>query len=118
MVVVAVGVRFGVPLYRQHAALAEFERLGAEIERTHGGPQWLRDRLGDEWMRPFDNVARVDLDGTRVADAGMAHLKELTSLEFIGLDGTRVTDAGLAHLKGLTNLRWIALCGTQISDAG
>ena len=34
------------------------------------------------------------------------------------LQGTKVTDAGLGHLKGLTNLRTLYLFLTQITDAG
>ena len=39
------------------------------------------------------------LAGTQVTDAGLVHLKELTSLEALELDNTQVTDAGVEKLK-------------------
>jgi len=41
----------------------------------------------------------LDLAGTEVTDAGLRHIKELTSLEELRLVGSRVTRAGLADLK-------------------
>lgn len=57
------------------------------------------------------------LSGAHVTDAGMAHLKGLTKLQWLRLP-PRVTDAGLAHLKGLTQLQGLDLGGTRITDAG
>jgi hypothetical protein len=42
----------------------------------------------------------------------------MTALKTLDLNFTRVTDAGLAHLKGLTNLGEVGLEGTQVTDAG
>jgi len=32
--------------------------------------------------------------------------------------GFAVTDAGLAHLKGLTSLKWLAVAKTKVTDVG
>ena len=45
------------------------------------------------------------LDGTKVTDAGLEHLKGLTQLHKLGLNNTKVSDAGLEHLNGLTQLQ-------------
>ncbi len=60
----------------------------------------------------------LDLGGTRVMDAGLAHLKGLIGLQDLGLRSTKVTDAGLAHLRGLTGLQSLDLSYTKVTDAG
>jgi internalin A len=142
LVVVAVGLQFGVPIYRQQAAILEVERFGGTIEMVPRGPEWLRDHLSDERMKWFDDVVYVHLentdatdatllsvswlpslqvlmlDGTRVTDAGLVHLKRLTKLECLTLNGTQVTDAGLSHLKGLNSLEELSLDRTRVTDSG
>jgi len=54
----------------------------------------------------------------QITGAGLVHLKRLTNLESLYLGGTKITDAGLVDLKGLTNLERLSLDGTQITDAG
>ena len=44
-----------------------------------------------------------------VTDAGLEHLKGLTSLQILVARQTQVTDAGLEHLKGLTSLQGLDL---------
>ena len=63
-------------------------------------------------------VIRVSLINSRITDAGLVHLKALTSLKRFWLYGPQITDAGLEHLKGLTNLKRFLHCNTQITDAG
>ncbi|MBC8353962.1 MAG: protein kinase [Planctomycetes bacterium] len=87
-------------------------------------------------------TGRLSLNDTNVTDAGLAHLRNLSSLndlnlgstsitdvtlEWIGkqsligsvvLSETNVTDAGLAHLRNLSHLRWLFLNGTPITDDG
>jgi len=46
------------------------------------------------------------------------HLKALNTLQQLNLNDTRITDAGLVHLKGLTQLRELVISDTQISDTG
>jgi hypothetical protein len=136
------GLRIALPIYRQQTAIREIERLGGHVECARGGPDWLRERLGDEPMKLFDTVTQVslsdtaasdetlnhlrglgglrqlDLDGTRITDAGLAGLQRSTSLHHLLLDRTRVTDAGLAYLKALRELETLSLRDTKITDTG
>jgi hypothetical protein len=53
-----------------------------------------------------------------VGDAGLVHLKGLSSLRELNLRCTKVTDAGLVHLKGLTGLRKLDIRYTKVTPAG
>jgi internalin A len=54
----------------------------------------------------------------QVTDAGLEHLKGLTSLQMLKLNGTKVSDAGLVHLKGLTGLKMLELLDTPVTEDG
>ena len=41
----------------------------------------------------------LELGDTQITDAGLEHLKGLTSLQILGLAGTQVTDAGVKDLE-------------------
>ncbi len=51
------------------------------------------------------NLASLGLRNTQVTDAGLKHVKVLTSLTVLGVGGKQITGPGLVHLKGLTSLR-------------
>ncbi len=118
LVVVAVTMKFGLPIYRQQLAIREIERLGGLVDTRPGGPQWLRDRVGDARMKLLDEVITIHLDSSQVTDAGLAYLKGLTSLQELSLSGTQVTGVGLASLKDLPGLRILWLHGSRVTDAG
>jgi hypothetical protein len=49
----------------------------------------------------------------------MEYLKGMTRLQqFLVLNGTKITDAGLEHVKGMTRLQMLAVVGTQVTDVG
>jgi Leucine Rich repeat len=96
---------------RGQAGDAEQGRALAQVLEMNGTVR--RDET-----KPGTPVVGVDLSGTQISDAGLAHLKGLTTLETLYLSGTRVSDAGLAHLKGLTTLKTLHLFRTRVSDAG
>jgi Leucine-rich repeat (LRR) protein len=60
----------------------------------------------------------LNLNRTKVVDAGLAHFEDCKNLTNLGLLCTQVGDAGLAHFKGCKNLTQLNLHGTQVSDAG
>ena len=62
LVVVAVGLHFGFPIYRQQVAIREIERVGGSVETRDGGPEWLRDQVGAERMKLFDEVVVFNLN--------------------------------------------------------
>src|SRR4029077_10762361 len=48
-VIVVVGLRGGVPIYRQARAINEIRKYGGSIlDRRRVGPEWLRERLGEQ----------------------------------------------------------------------
>jgi hypothetical protein len=68
-------------------------------------------------LRP-DALDIVYMRGTKVTDAGLAHLAALQELRQLDLSETNVTDAGLTHLANLRQLRWLLLGKTHVTDAG
>ena len=53
---------------------------------------------------------------SKVSDAGLVHLKELSKLKDLSLAVTKVTDAGLVRLKGLTNLQKLDLYNSDMQQ--
>ena len=82
-------------------AIEKLQEPGAEVELNDNG-----------------EVTSLALVGSRITDADLAVLKELTKLQELDLTATAVTDGGLVRLEGLTNLQSLNLTGTKISDAG
>ncbi len=65
-----------------------------------------------------DDLQYLQLSGTRVNNAGLAHIKGLTGLRVLWLYDTQVSDTGLVHLQGLTGLRVLNLRSTLVSVGG
>ncbi len=66
-------------------------------------------------------VWMLDLCGTQVTDAGLAHIKDYLmapSLSEMYLADTPLTDAGLAHLADCTGVRQLWIFNTGVTDAG
>jgi Leucine rich repeat len=132
----------GVAMYREQVTVAEIERVGGLVEFTNGGPDWLRRQIGNQRMKPFDNVCTVQLvkkDGvdsilpqlnrlpklrrlnialSDVSDAGMSHVAALSTLENLDIHHTRITDKGVGYLEGLPNLQVLDLRWTLVTDTG
>ena len=49
--------------------------------------------------RGLTQLVELDLSGTEVTDAGIAHLAHFRNLSHLWLENTRVTDAGVRHLQ-------------------
>lgn len=69
-------------------------------------------------LRNLTSLQTLNLFRTQLGDKGLAHLRKLTRLETLLIGGTKVTDAGLIHLKPFTKLRKLSLFQTQVSDEG
>ncbi len=79
----------------QAKAIAEIEKVGGKVYLDEGSPG-----------KP---VNAVNLQRTKVTDAGLIHLHGLTKLEGLDLGGTKVTDAGAKGLrKALPNCTILA----------
>ncbi len=64
-----------------------------------------------------DDLQYLQLSGTRVNNAGLAHIRGLTGLRVLWLYDTQVSDAGLIHLQGLAGLRVLNLRSTLYHSA-
>ena len=63
-------------------------------------PKEAKTDLGlKHYLAAVEPSATLRLIGWRITDAGLVHLKELTSLETLTLSETQVTDAGVAELQ-------------------
>src|SRR5262249_52379820 len=58
------------------------------------------------------------VSGTKVTDAGLRTVGQLTWLVRLNLAGTRVTDAGLPELRRLADLRELYLNETEVTAVG
>ena len=67
--------------------------------------------------KPLTAMGQLDLTGTRVGNAGLRHLSEMTELMESNLTGTRVTDAGIKELASHAKLE-ILNGGHEIGDTG
>jgi hypothetical protein len=112
----------------QDAAVAAIKELGGEVtfdeqipSRPLVGVDLRNSKTTDAGLvhlKGLTSLQILDLRKTKVTDDGLEHLKELTSLQSLNLMYTQVTDAGLVHLKGLKSLQQLRLHGTQVADAG
>jgi len=110
-------------------AIAAVTATGLSVEPVGGGTPFVHvhatngpSRIGDEAVGTLSRIAPqvvwLDLGGTKVSDAGMAHVASLTNLTRLHLQRTAIGDAGLAHLAKLTQLEYLNVYGTKVSDAG
>jgi hypothetical protein len=60
----------------------------------------------------------LKLNDTRITDAELAILGQLTNLRTLSLNNTGITDAGLASLKNLRYLQSLSLVNTKITAGG
>ena len=69
-------------------------------------------------LKTLTSLDNLDLSTTKITAAGLVHLKGSAKLRTLYLEDTKVTDAGLIHLKGLTGLQHLHLGGTNVTNAG
>jgi hypothetical protein len=111
------------------SAVAALRRSGLVVESLGRDAPYLqvaatnvRQSLTTATLEPLrrvaEQVAWVDLGGTRLGDSTLALLGDLPHLTRLHLENTRVTDAGLEQLRGLRYLEYLNLYGTGVSDAG
>jgi YHS domain-containing protein len=104
------------------------EDLGISITALSSKDPWLQcnasvagTNFGDAELgklKPLgSNLRWLDLGGTRVTDAGLAHLAIMPNLTRLHLERTSITDAGLSRLVDLPNLEYLNLYGDDLTDA-
>jgi Leucine Rich Repeat (LRR) protein len=69
-------------------------------------------------LRNLTSLTTLNLFRTDLGDAGLASLRKLTQLQTLLIGGTKVTDAGLIHIRRFRELRKLSLFQTQVTDAG
>ncbi len=112
---------------KQDAAVAAIRKLGGTVTFDEKNPAKPLVAV-DLSLLPGIDAGLAHLKGLtslqdlylppNMTDAGLEHLKGLTSLETLGLGRPNVTDAGLEHLKGLTSLRTLYLDAAKVTDGG
>jgi hypothetical protein len=126
LVVVAVGLQLGIPIYRQEVAIREIERRGGSVESYDPVPTWVI-RIWLMWSESyseksdrlfFQDVHDVDLDGADADDAVLDWVGEFPHVRRLDLTMTHVTDAGMRRLGRLAHLETLLLSGTGVTDAG
>jgi internalin A len=85
-------------------AAAFVEKLGGTVKR-------------DE-QKAGKPVFIVDLNSTKISDAGLKELTAFKQLQMLDLGNTNISNEGLKELAGLRRLQVLDLGGTKISDAG
>ena len=78
----------------------------------------LGGRIEVDQMIAGEPIVYVDLSDTKLTDAGLKVLTELTALRILALSGTKVTDAVITELKELKNLKYLDLTDIKVTDAG
>lgn len=73
---------------------------------------------GFSQLPPLDALSKVDLRGTPVTDAALAHLDAFPNLQEIFLAGTEITDEGLLTLARLPELSRVDVCMTAVTKSG
>ncbi len=77
-------------------------------------------KIGDQQLAHLKAVhalKKMSLRGAEITDSGMAGLEGLNDLEELDLGLTSIGDAGLVHLKSLPNLSVLDVSSTQVTDA-
>src|SRR5262249_19638942 len=97
-------------------AAAEWAIAQGGVVRVNGEER--ERKVAAELPKERFTLTHVNLEGTKVSDAGLTHLKELKALTHLYVSNTKVSDAGLIHLKELKGLTSLGLAILPVSDAG
>ena len=106
-----------VQAFRQVAAIHEIRRIGGCVFDEPVGPTWLRQLVGFEQMRGFDNVTAIVLE-ENATDSALSQIGGFQSLKCLWLRDTQITNAGLAHLKNLKGLEYLNLAKSKVDAEG
>lgn len=108
----------GIPFVRMTPAEIAHLKRHTSLRSVLLGPL---SKVDDACLEPIGEMTwliGLNVPETSVTDTGLAHVARLTSLQMLGLYGTRVTDQGMNHLTQLKQLRVLELGNTSVTDAG
>jgi internalin A len=83
-----------------------------DLRLTHIGD------AGVHHLRKLTSLQTLNLFRTNLSDIGLGDLRDLRELRVLLIGGTRVTDVGLVHLRRFSYLQKLSLFQTQVTDAG
>ena len=116
------------PVETREQAIAVIKKMGGKVTFDEMKPDRPVERInfsrseitdaGLEHLKGLTSLQTLKLNDTQITDAGLEHLKGLTELKYLNVNETKITDTGLMYLKGLTNLQGLDLTDTTITDAG
>src|SRR5262245_11144674 len=87
-----------------------------ELESVSAVGLTIGDR-GVEHLKSLQ-LTHLSLWKTRVSDAGVRHLRQMTTLRMLTLDETQITDAAMEDVGELVNLDdWLGLTDNRLTDA-
>jgi len=138
LILAGIVLRVGLPIYRQHVAIAEVERVAGHVFTREVRPAWAKGWFPETRIWGFDAIERVDLSECQFADRVLVQLRLMRGLANVldystmfpgGLGGQRgyaslelgganITDASLLYLNGLRGLEALTLRNTRVTDTG
>lgn len=89
--------------------------VGSDPTSSPAGWPWLRRLVGDEY---FQDVVYVNLDQSEVRDADFCVLGKLRGTKTLSLNGTDISDEGLASIRGMSELNYLGLMKTKVMSEG
>lgn len=93
----------------------QFEGSGLDLHAPLPGPEWLRDRLGIDFLA---DVYYVGMESSTIRDSDIEPVRDLPRLRWLRLTLSGITDAGLQQLEGLTSLERLAIENTKVTEDG
>lgn len=106
----------------------EVKEAGGKIRLGKGGPDWLRQAVGDRALQIFDRPQEIDFSDRRaqsqnpesrnekVTDEWLSKLDGFDSLEHLNLTHCDLHGSGLRQVGTLTHLKSLDLSYTSIAD--
>jgi len=125
MAMLVIGLKIGLPIYREQTALREIQRLGGSIVMHPRGPAWfqrlveserLNDLAGPTFMQVFSTVDFIRLPPDSLTWDHRFRGWYAGSRPYA--DPPTVDDVTLACITGVPGLRQLDLSCTNVSDVG
>lgn len=88
------------------------------LESLHFNGAIVGSEEGIKALKGLKSLRHLSLYGTRVKDAGVNHIGEMTDLLSLNLGNTYITDEAMLAVGKLTKLNGLDLSATDISDVG
>lgn len=103
------------PFQLQKEAIAELQKLGAEIHTRPANPYWMEKFVGKE---DFVRVDSVTFASSPIKNEQLGQLREIKGLRRLAIYHCPISDDGLAQLRGVDSLEELALQGTNVTSDG